>query len=53
MHLFLIYFCITLYLFRTVSASIIRSSRQLSVQSWTPDDGRRDRPKYVVLCKNK
>ena len=69
----LFYFGMTLYMFRTVLPSIIRSprlmmivchtdtavclaSRQqylfdkcllLYVQSWTPDDGRKDRPKYV------
>jgi hypothetical protein len=54
MHQFLkfIYFCITLYMFRTVFPSIIRSSGLyicllLYVQSWTPDDGRKDRPKHV------
>jgi hypothetical protein len=53
---------ISLYMFRTVFPSIIRSSRLyiqhqiyvihgiypiLYVQSWTPDDGRKDRPKRV------
>ena len=33
-------------MFRTVFPSIIRSSR-LFVQSWTPDNGRKDRPKHV------
>jgi len=44
--------CKTLYMFRTVFPSIIRSSRLhicllLYVQSWAPDDGRKDRPKHV------
>jgi hypothetical protein len=72
-HLF--YFGTTLYMFRTVFLSIIKSlglyiqhhtiqvlwllgSKQprnlygmmLYVQSWTPDDGRRDRPKHVECC---
>jgi len=47
-----ILFGVTLYMFRTVFPSIIRSSRlyihqQAYVQSWTPDDGRKDRPKHV------
>ena len=67
------YFGITLYMFRAVFPSIIRSSRlyihsisymsnryccllasnmfdiylMLYVQSWTPDDGRKDRPEHV------
>ena len=75
----LFYFGMTLYMFRTVSPSIIRSSRLyvqqqayvkqirlcacrqqylfdicllLYVQSWTPDDGRKDRPKHVE-CHSK
>jgi len=45
-------FGLTLYMFQTVFPSIIRSSRlyihhQVYVQSWTPDDGRKDRPKHV------
>jgi hypothetical protein len=71
------YFGTTLYMFRTVSPSIIRSLRlyiqhqvyviqvlwllaskqpqnlygmMLYVQSLTPDDGRRDRPKHVECC---
>jgi hypothetical protein len=60
MHQFLkfIYFDLTLYMFRTVFPSIIRSSRLyiqqqfdiyllLYVQSWTPDGGRKDCPKHV------
>ena len=75
MHNFLVYW-ISLYMFRKVFPSIIRSSRlytqhqvyviqvswqpaskqstnlydihmMLCVQSWTPDDGRKDRPKHV------
>jgi len=53
MHQFLslFYFGTTLYMFRNVFPSIIRSSRlyiqqQVYVQSWTPDDGRKDRPKH-------
>jgi hypothetical protein len=47
-------------MFRTVFPSIIRSSRlhieqQVYVQSWTPDDGRKDRPKdaecYIIINK--
>jgi len=71
-------FGMTLYMFRTVFPSIIRSSRLyiqqpnrycfllvskqtadlfdirllLYVQSWTPDDGRKDRPKHVQ-CHSK
>ena len=74
------YFGMALYMFRTVFASIIRSSRLyiqqqafvkqillsasssrqrylfdkcllLYVQSWTPDDGRKDRPKLSVIPK--
>ena len=53
-----------LYMFRTVFPSIIRSSRLyiqpyvfdkcllLYVQFWTPDDGRKDRPKHVE-CHSK
>jgi len=73
----LFYFEMTLYMFRMVFTSIIRSSRlyiQLSnryccllaskqtavsdkclllyVQSWTPDDGQKDRPKHVE-CHSK
>ena len=60
----LFYFGMTLYMFRTVFPSIIRSSRLyiqqqafvkqilLYVQSWTPDDGRKDRPKHVE-CHSK
>jgi len=66
----LFYFGMTLYMFRTVFPSIIRSSRLyiqqqafvkqilfdkcllLSVQSWTPDDGRKDHPKHVE-CHSK
>jgi hypothetical protein len=46
-------------MFRTVFPSIIRSSRlyiqqQVYVQSRTPDDGRKDRPKHVeCYSKNK
>jgi hypothetical protein len=54
MHQFLkfIYFGITLYTFRMAVPSIIRSLRLyiyllLYVQSWTSDDGRKDRPKHV------
>ena len=55
----LFYFGMTLYMFRSVFPSIIRSSRLyiqqylfdkyllLCVQSWAPDDGRKDRPKHV------
>jgi len=55
----------TIYMFRTVFPSIIRSSRlylqqylfniylMLYLQSWTPDDGRQDRPKHVELFQNK
>ena len=48
----LFYFGITLYMFRTVFPSIIRSSRlyiqqQAFVQSRTPDIGRKDPPKHV------
>jgi len=73
----LFYFGTTLYMFRAVSPSIIRSLRlyiqyqvyviqvlwllsskqlqnlygmMLYVQSYTPDDGRRDRPKHVDCC---
>jgi len=74
MHKFMVYW-ISLYMFRTVFPSIIRSSRlyidhqvyviqvswllasghemelniylMLYVQSWTPDDGWKDRPKHV------
>ena len=53
----------TLYMFRTVFPSIIRSSRLyiqqqafkcllLYVQSWTPCDGRKNRPKHVE-CHSK
>jgi len=54
-----IYFGMTLYMFRTVFPSIISSSRLyiqqqafvkqilLYVQSWTADDGRKDRLKHV------
>ena len=52
----------TLYMFRTVFPSIIRISRlytqqkafvkQMYVQSWTADDGRKDRPKHVE-CHSK
>ena len=42
----LFYFGMTPYMFRMVFPSIIRSSR-LYVQSWTPDDEWKDRPKYV------
>jgi len=53
-----ILFGVPLYMFRTVFPSINRSSRLfiqqpnrycllLYVQSWNPDDGRRDRPKHV------
>ena len=73
----IIYFGMALYMFRTVSPSIISISRlyiqlsnryccllgcllaskqsaawQLYVQPWTPDDGRRDRPKHVE-CHSK
>jgi len=60
----LFYFGITLYMFRTVYPSIIRSSRLyiqlqafvkqilLYVQSWTLDDGQKDRPKHVE-CNSK
>jgi hypothetical protein len=49
------YFGTTLYMFRTVSPSIIRSLRlyvylTLYIQSWTPDDGRKDHPKHVECC---
>ena len=56
----LFYFGMTLYMFWTVFPSIIRSSRLyihqqafvkqilLYVQSWTPDDGRKDHPKHVT-----
>jgi len=76
----LFYFGTTLYMFRTVSPSIIRCLRlyiqhqvyviqvlwlfankqpqnlydihlMLYVQSWAPDDGWRDRPKYVECCQ--
>jgi hypothetical protein len=59
------YFGTTLYTFRTISPSIIRSLRLyiqhqvyviqviLFVQSLTPDDERRDRPNRVVLFQNK
>jgi hypothetical protein len=48
----LFYFGTTLYMFRTVSPSIIRILRlhiflMLYVQSHTPDDGWRDCPKHV------
>ena len=48
----LFYFGTTLYMFPTVSPSIIRSLRlyiflMLYVQSQTPDDGWRDCPKHV------
>jgi len=72
----LFYFGTTLYMFRTVSPSIIRSLRlyihhtievlwlfaskqpqnlyniclMLYVQSWSSDDGWRDRPKHVECC---
>jgi len=76
---YFISFGMTLYMFRTVFPSIIRSSRLyiqqqpyvkqillsastqpylfdicllLYVQSWTPDDGRKDRPKHVE-CHSK
>jgi hypothetical protein len=54
-----VYFGITLYMFRTVFPSIIRSSRLYIQQQVrltytcccmyisTPDDGRKDRPKHV------
>ena len=53
----LTYFGMTLYMFRTVFPSIIRSSRLyicllLYVQSWTSDDGRKVRPKDVE-CHSK
>jgi len=53
----LFYFGMTLYTFRTVFPSIVRSSRLcicllLYAQSWTPDDGREDRPKRVE-CHSK
>jgi len=72
----LFYFGMTLYMFRTVFPSIIRSSRLyiqqqafvcllasrqqylcdkcllLYVQSWNPDDGRKDHPKHVE-CHSK
>jgi len=75
----LFYFRMTLYMFRTVFPSIIRSSRLyiqqqeyvkqillsacrqrylfdifllLYIQSWTPDDRRKDRPKHVE-CHSK
>jgi hypothetical protein len=65
MHQFrkIIYFDLTLHMFRTVFPSNIRSSISfplasrwqylsdiyllLCVQSWNPDDGRKDRPKHV------
>ena len=48
----LFYFGMKLYMFLTVFPSIIRSSRlyiqqQAYVQSGTPDDGRKDRPKHI------
>jgi len=75
----LFYFGTTLYMFRTVFPSIVRSLRlykqhqvyviqvlwlltskqpqnlydiylMLYVQSWTPDDGLKDRPKHVECC---
>jgi len=58
----LFYFGTTFYMFRTVSPSIIRSLRLyiqhqvyviqviMYVQSLTPDDERRDRPKRVECC---
>jgi len=51
----LFYVGTTLYMFRTVFPSIIRSLRlyiylMLYVQSYTPDDGRKDRPKHVERC---
>jgi hypothetical protein len=73
----LFYFGTTLYMFRTVFLSIIRSLKlyiqhhtiqvlwllaskepqnlydiylMLYVQSQTPDDGRKDRPKHVKCC---
>jgi len=61
----LFYFGMTLYMFRTVFPSIIRSSTLyiqqqvyvkqilLYVQSWTPDDGQKDHPKHVELFQNK
>ena len=60
----IIYFRMTLYMFRAVFPYIIRSSRPyiqqylfvkcllLYVQSWTPDDVRKDRPKHVE-CHSK
>jgi len=47
----LFYFGMTLYMFRTVFPSIIRSSR-LYIQYWTPDDGRKDSSKHVK-CHSK
>ena len=59
-----IYFEMTLYMFRMVFASIIMSPRLyiqlqafvkqilLYVQSWTPDDGWKDRLKHVE-CHSK
>jgi len=61
MHNFRVYW-ISLYMFRTVFPSIIRTSKvyiqhqvyviqdiylMLCVQSWTPNDGQKDRPKHV------
>ena len=72
----LFYFGMTLYMFRSVFPSIIRSSRLyilqqafvkqillfacyhtdtcllLCIQSWTPDDARKNRPKHVE-CHSK
>ena len=59
--------CVSLYMFRSVFPSVVRSPKpktvyraasrfvtnaydiylKLYVESWTPDDGRRDRPKPV------
>ena len=56
------YFGMSLYMFRTVFPSIccLLASKQtavsvwqLYVQSWTADDGRKDRPKHVVSFQNK
>jgi len=58
-------FGMTLYMFRTVFPSIISSSRLyiqqqafvkqilLHVQSLTPDDGRKDRPKHAECYSSK
>ena len=60
----LFYFGMTIYMFRTIFPSNIKSYRLyiqqqsfvkqilLYVQSWTPDDGRKDRPKHVE-CHSK